>query len=117
MTHTNEAMPSFNLWTEPWIELERPDSTLTQYGVRDALLHAHEHVAIYDSSPLVVVGVHRLLTATLQDALNPQENNDLEQLWQRAHFPVEAIERFGAQYADRFDLFSPDKPFLQSADK
>jgi CRISPR system Cascade subunit CasA len=73
-------------------------------------------MAIYDLSPLVVVGIHRLLTAILQDALNPQENDDLEQLWRRGSFTADAIERFGAQYADRFELFSEDKPFLQSAD-
>jgi len=115
MTISNENSPSFNLWNEPWIGLER-DGKITQHSIRDALLNAHDYVAICDPSPLVVVGIHRLLTAILQDALNPQENDDLEQLWKEGKFPVENIARFEKQYADRFDLFSKDKPFLQSAD-
>ena len=27
MPATHEAKPSFNLWTQPWITLERPDGT------------------------------------------------------------------------------------------
>ena len=107
--------PSFNLWTEPWITLESGGSTIT-HGIRDALLNAHTLGAIYDPSPLVVVGIHRLLTAILQDALNPQENSDLEDLWKCGNFPANKIEAFGKRYADRFDLFSEDKPFLQSSD-
>jgi len=116
MTQTNENIPPFNLWTEPWITLEGPDGALSQHGIGETLLHAREYVAIYDPSPLVVVGVHRLLTAILQDTLNPQENAVLEALWERGRFPAEAIEHFRVQYADRFDLFSLDKPFYQSAD-
>lgn len=116
MTQPNEQTPSFNLWTEPWITLEKPDGALETRGIRDTLLNAHEYAAIYDPSPLVVVGIHRLLTAILQDALNPQENGDLEELWARGKFSADKIAVFGKQYADRFDLFSQDKPFLQSAD-
>ncbi len=116
MTRTNEDAPTFNLWTEPWITLEGTHGELTSHGICDALLNAHQYIAIYDPSPLVVVGIHRLLTAILQDALNPQENDDLEQLWMRGKFPADKIENFGKRYGDRFDLFSEDKPFFQSAD-
>jgi CRISPR system Cascade subunit CasA len=116
MTQTNDNVPSFNLWTEPWITLEDPRGELSQHGIRDTLVHAHEYTAIYDPSPLVVVGIHRLLTAILQDALNLQENADLEHLWADSKFPTDKIKEFGGQYADYFDLFSEDKPFLQSAD-
>lgn len=117
MTQRNDKeAPSFNLWTEPWIALENSRGELSQHGIRDALVNAHKCVAIYDPSPLVVVGIHRLLTAILQDALNPKENGDLEQLWANGRFPQDKIDGFGKQYADRFDLFSEDKPFFQSAD-
>lgn len=116
MTQPNEPIPSFNLWAEPWIVLETPDGALEMHSIRDTLLNAHEYMAIYDPSPLVVVGIHRLLVAILQDTLNPQENRDLEDLWTHGKFPADKIQTFGKQYADRFDLFSQDKPFLQSAD-
>ncbi len=116
MTQQNSEIPSFNLWNERWIPLEARDGSLTHLGIHDALVNAQEYVAIYDASPLVVVGIHRLLTAILQDALELQENEDLEQLWQRGKFPADKLEQFGKRYAERFDLFSEDRPFLQSAD-
>jgi len=115
MAQQSNDIPSFNLWTEPWITLEQNDGQLAQVSIHDALLNTKDYTAIYDSSPLVVVGIHRLLTAILQDALKPKENDDLEQFWKNG-FPADKIEGFGKKYADRFDLFSPDKPFLQSAD-
>jgi CRISPR system Cascade subunit CasA len=116
MNQIDKTIPQYNLWTEPWITLEGLNGVLAQRGIGETLLHAHEYLAIYDPSPLVVVGIHRLLTAILQDALNPQEDVELEELWERGSFPQETIDGFGQKYADRFDLFSPDKPFYQSAD-
>ncbi len=116
MMQTDTIIPSYNLWIEPWITLEDRNGVLTNHGIAETLLVAHQYLAVYDPSPLVVVGIHRLLTAILQDALNPQENAELEELWERGSFPKEAIISFGDRYADRFDLFSPDKPFYQSSD-
>lgn len=111
-----EDPPSFNLWTEPWITVERLAGGVEQLGIAAVLRDAHAYRAIYDPSPLVVVGIQRLLTAILQDALDPQTEDDLHALWRGDRLPVERINQFGERYADRFDLFSPDKPFLQSAD-
>jgi CRISPR system Cascade subunit CasA len=112
----NQTRPAFNLWSVPWITLERPDGTLAQASIEETLLCADQFRAIYDPSPLVVVGIHRLLTAVLQDALDPQQPSDLRQLWETGQFPGTQIHRFGRQYAHRFDLFSEDEPFLQSGD-
>jgi len=114
MTETEK--PCFNLWHEAWIGLEGADGGVTRQGIGSALLHAHEYRGLYDASPLVVAGVHRLLTAILQAIFQPQRTADLEGLWRRGHFPAEALEHFAAQYAHRFDLFSETQPFLQTAD-
>ena len=108
--------PTFNLWTEPWITLERADGSLERTGIGETLLRANEFRAIYDPSPLVIVGVHRLLTAILQDTLDPRKPPDLRRLWKVGRFPEAEVRAFGEQYAHRFDLFSEDAPFLQSAD-
>ena len=103
--------------SEPWITLERLTGEMEQHGIEFALLHADEFQSIYDPSPLVVVGIHRLLTAILQDALDPQDEDELRSLWQIRPFPAgqDSVD-FGERYADRFDLFSLDMPFLQSGD-
>lgn len=108
--------PSFDLWTDPWITVEQRGGNRIHLGIEQTLLGAPDLLALYDPSPLVIVGVHRLLTAILQDALNPQDEDDLAALWDSGRFPEQNIRNFGAQYAHRFDLFSQDAPFLQSAD-
>lgn len=108
--------PHFNLWTDPWITLERPDGSNERLGLADTLRRAQEFTAIYDPSPLVIAGIHRLLTVIAQDICRPQRPPDLKKLWHTEGFPADKIVAFGVQYAHRFDLFSENAPFFQSAD-
>lgn len=116
MTASPHPSPGFSLWDEPWITVETGDGELRNVGIGEALVAAHTYRGLYDPSPLVVVGIHRLLTAILQAALDPQTSTDLARLWQAQRFPSERIVDFAASFADRFDLFHADAPFLQSAD-
>ncbi|MCB0109796.1 MAG: type I-E CRISPR-associated protein Cse1/CasA, partial [Caldilineaceae bacterium] len=61
------TQPTFNLWTEPWITVETYDGGTVLTSIFDVLLNAHTYKDIYDPSPLVIVGIHRLLTAIVQD--------------------------------------------------
>lgn len=108
--------PTFNLWTEPWLTAETAAGALETVNIEALLRDAGRYRALYDPSPLVVVAVHRLLVAILQDSLKPRRKPDLLALWEADAFPPEAIVAFGRDYAHRFDLFSADAPFLQSAD-
>ena len=108
--------PTFNLWSEPWITLERSDGPPVRTGIEQALLEAHQYATIYDLSPLVVAGIHRLLVAILQASLDPRQKSDLKTLWRDGQFPAEKIKKFGEKYVARFDIFSKDQPFLQSRD-
>ncbi len=108
--------PSFNLWTEPWITVEDDSGRFRQLSLAQTLLQAHLYRALYDPSPLVVVGLQRLLVAILQAALDPQDEEELADLWVAGQFPEEAIAAFAEKYAHRFDLFSEMEPFMQSAD-
>jgi CRISPR system Cascade subunit CasA len=116
MPKLSGEIPSFNLWTEAWITLERLDGTTERCGIADALLHAHEYGAIYDPSPLVSAGIQRLLVAILQGALNPQHGADIKKVLAAGCFSQAKINAFGKEFAHRFDLFSAPEPFLQSAD-
>jgi CRISPR system Cascade subunit CasA len=113
--------PTFNLWSQPWITVEDEAGRFTDLSLEQTLLQAHRYRALYDLSPLVVVGLHRLLVAILQAALEMQFGDelieeDLVKLWRQRQFPAEAISAFGAKYAHRFDLFSEKEPFMQSVD-
>lgn len=108
--------PAFNLWSEPWITAERDGGGLVTVSIAELLGRARELRALSDPSPLVVVGIHRLLVAILQDIFRPTTEADLIALWQADGFPPEALAAFERDYAQRFDLFSEAAPFLQSAD-
>lgn len=115
MTQTNPE-PTFNLWSEAWITLERFDGPPVRAGIEQVLLEAHQYTAIYDLSPLVVASIHRLLVAILQASLDPCQKSDLKNLWRDGRFPAAKIKEFGDKYATKFDIFSKDQPFLQSGD-
>lgn len=107
---------SFNLWHEPWIRVMRPDGESETLGIGACLRQAHTLHALHDPSPLVVAGVHRLLTAILQFVYQPNDLDDLEALLEAGQFDPDRLEQFAALYAERFDLFHPTAPFLQTGD-
>ena len=111
MQNSIDSTFHFDLWKEPWIRVERKGGEIEELGIRDVLLHAHEYRALCNNNPLVVVGIHRFLTAILQFMLAPSGEEELKALWHLPQVPVEKIEEFAAQFGDRFDLFSLEKPF------
>jgi CRISPR system Cascade subunit CasA len=118
MASSTQGQPAFNLWREPWIRVEWRSGDLSHVGVEEALLKAHEIGALQCRSPLADVGVMRLLTAVLQDIIRPMVVDDLCALWRARSHGLDAarVREFGAHYAERFDLFAAEAPFLQSAD-
>lgn len=116
MTQLSQSKPSFNLWTEAWITVERPSGGLDVLNIQQTLAKAHHIRALYEPSPLIVVAIHRLLVAILQAVIRPQTMPDLSQVWRERQFSAERLQAFADQYGHRFDLFSEDTPFLQSAD-
>ena len=114
---TDERMqPHFCLWREPWIQLQRPDGAVDTLSLRETLVRAQNYESIIELSPLAVVGIHRLLVAILQDALEPRRIRDLQSLRRQAAFAPDAIQAFEQAFGARFDLFSEDAPFLQCAE-
>ena len=96
--------------------VERPSGTLDTLSLAETLQQAHQIHTLYEPSPLIVTAVHRLLVAILQDIYQPQETPDLVAIWRTGHFEPARITAFGEAYEDRFDLFSEEAPFLQTAD-
>jgi CRISPR system Cascade subunit CasA len=113
---SNLSPATFNLWPEPWITVERPSGQIHTLSIKETLLDATRIHALYDPSPLVVAGIHRLLVAILQTMYAPQNTPELLQIWHDGCFQPARVADFGERYTDRFDLFSEDTPFYQSAD-
>lgn len=110
---------TFNLLDEPWIPVVPRHGPPRDVSVREALCQAHAWQEVYDNSPLVTVAVHRLLLAILYRALPAATLEDADRQWQALWtadtLPCASLEAYFAHWHDRFDLFSTDHPFYQTA--
>jgi len=105
--------PSFNLVDEPWIPCLFADGDTDELCLYDALARAHEIREIFDSSPLVVTALHRLLLAILHRNFGPESLIDWKKLWQRGCWDEVALCGYFNRWRHRFDLFHPEWPFYQ----
>lgn len=82
-------------------------------SLRDVLVEANELREVFDPSPLVIVGIHRLLLAVLYRVFRPKSPGDWAALWKAGHFDPDALDGYGGHWSDRFDLLHPTRPFYQ----
>ncbi len=103
----------YDLLHEQWIPCERPDGSRAVVGIEEALVEAHTFAALSDESPLVTATLHRLLLAILQRVFLPRTMEDWIALWKAPAFDAGKLRGYLRTWKDRFDLFHPDRPFLQ----
>ncbi len=112
---------TYNLLDEPWIQVLDTSGEATFVSIRHAFARAGELRRIVGEVPTQEVALLRLLLAIAHRAL-PHEGDDEQareewgQWWRAGSLPVEEIEEYLAEYADRFDLIHPEAPFFQVAD-
>lgn len=108
-------MASFDLLTEPWIPAVARDGTVQEYGLLPLLSQAHNLVGVVDPAPPIQLGLYRLLIAFVMAALNIQDLEDLEKRIQGGPLDAKELSHYVNDIGrDRFDLFDPLHPFLQS---
>lgn len=110
---------AFNVLTEPWIPVICLDGSREEIGIRVCLERAHELREIRESAPIVEFGLYRLLVAFVLDVLiladrRPEYPLDLKSLIKEGRFDLHMVENYIAQCGDVFDLFHPERPFLQT---
>lgn len=117
----------FNLIDEPWIRVIRPDCTIEEVNLCDALVHAHAYCDLSGELPTQDVAILRLLLAVVHTVFTrvDEKGNDAplkgpgdalirwRSLWQLGHFPQEPIRAYLARWHERFWLFHPQRPFYQ----
>jgi CRISPR system Cascade subunit CasA len=106
-------MSRFNLIDEKWIPVRFPDGSRDELGIRDTLLRAREIETIEDTSPLVVVALHRFLLAVMYRALEGPTDIDQAKALFKTGLPVEKITVYLEKWRDRFWLFDEEYPFGQ----
>jgi len=112
--------PSFNVLSEPWIPVIRLDDSSGYLGILPCLEKAHELREIRDAAPIIEFGLYRLLVAFVLDALilanrRPKHPLDLKSLIKEGRFDTDLLNNYAQRCGDVFDLFHPERPFLQTA--
>ena len=106
----------FDVFREPWITCVSAGGDVSDYGIEGLFERAHELSEIVDPSPLVVVGVLRLLQAVLLSALEIDDEDRWLELWEAGRFDGDSMERVRECCSGRMDLFDAERPFYQSGD-
>ncbi len=105
---------TYNVVTEPWMPILTNKGEWQEMGLRDVICRAHLLHGVQDPAPTVEFGLYRLLTALVLDIFAPDNTADLTDLLDAGAFDPVAVDTYFARYADRFDLFHFQFPFLQT---
>jgi CRISPR system Cascade subunit CasA len=111
------TMPSFDLCNEPWIPV-RAGAQTTMVGLRELFLRAHEFDDLAVPVPPAASGLWRILYAIAARVTGLDSGAEDWQVrhFQRAGaggFDAAAVERYFTSYSNRFDLFHPQRPWMQ----
>jgi CRISPR system Cascade subunit CasA len=107
-------MPEFNLVDQPWIPcLLRDGGKPQELSLRDTLTGAHEIRELSDTSPLIMVSLHRLLLAILHRNFGPASFSEWKELWQHGQWDSDKLNRYFDVWKHRFNLFDKERPFYQ----
>ena len=103
----------FSLLTEPWIPLITHGGTCNFVPLWDALLHPAKWRGVGTTNPIQVLSLYRLLLAICHRGIGPGDPEDRAALLD--DWPSQQLGAYLEHWAERFDLFHPDYPFLQVA--
>lgn len=118
----------FNLQDEKWILLRKSDCSVEELSLMDALLQAHQYMALSGELPTQDISILRLLLAVLHTVFaryapdgtyspltKPADAMQRwNELWNAGKFPEKPIREYLASQHERFWLFHPDRPFYQT---
>lgn len=109
---------SFNLLHEPWIPVRTATGALAEVSILECFRQAPTLAAVTGETPSQAASTLRLLIAILYRALGdpgPRPGVAWQRWWDAGELPSREIETYLARYADRFDLFDTQRPFMQVA--
>lgn len=121
----------FNLLDEAWVRVMRPDCSMEEVSLAEALLGAHDYVDLAGEMPTQDAAVLRVLLALLFAVFSRRDAEGREaplatpkeaiarwrELWELGRFPERPLRDYFTRWHDRFWLFDDDHPFFQVPDK
>ena len=111
-------MPTFNLIKEPWVPCIAMSGKPKEYSLLEMFNKAHELKCIESDNPLNTASLYRLSLAILHRAIQgPKTPKEWYNLWKSENFIALKINEYfeRLEVKDRFDLFSEQAPFYQTA--
>ncbi len=104
---------TFNVLYEPWLPVRwRNGDPSSEIGLYDALSKAHEIVEIATDNPLETSSLNRLLAALVASVFPALSNKRFwYQTWTKGSLDTDLCDLYFKEYAERFDLLSPTRPF------
>lgn len=116
-----DACVSFNLVDKPWIRARDGDGSVCELSLLELFSEAPRLHCLANDLPTQDFAILRMLLAILQRAISPNlddEDDPAEvwgKLWDAEELPMDDIAAYLRKWHDRFDLFDPEKPFMQVA--
>lgn len=117
--------PSFDVTIAPWLIARSRDvlAAPEMLGLRDVLIRSHELSDVEIPLPpgaAVLWRILALITARIT-GLDQPPNKNPKRKWQarrsqilsKGRLDPEAVDAYFADYSERFDLFHPERPWLQ----
>lgn len=106
----------FSLVDEPWIEVRTLAGGSRMLSLREVLHDAHELKEIVGDLPTQAFALTRLVLAVLHRVVDgPADADAWEDLAELDRAPAGQVDDYLDRMQDRFDLFSPTRPFFQVA--
>jgi CRISPR system Cascade subunit CasA len=103
---------SYSLLTEAWIPV-RQSGKMQSIGLLDLFTNWEKISDVYADNPPRQIAIYRFLIVLMHSALRgPGSVVEYHQIWQDPQLG-NRIYKYLQQWAERFDLLHPDRPFLQ----
>ncbi|HEY6796924.1 MAG TPA: type I-E CRISPR-associated protein Cse1/CasA [Kineosporiaceae bacterium] len=102
--------------SRPWLRpvwLDRPGATGELVSLRDLLEQAHRIRRLVGDTPPQTIALYRLLLAIMHRVYRCAGTREWERLWSADRLPEQPLMAYLSEFADRFDLFDAERPFLQ----
>lgn len=107
---------SFDLLRQPWIDAIDHRGHPVRLGLYQLFERAHELRSLDEANPLLEAALLRLLLAmTHRIVQGPATSRDWREMYGKGRFETAAINDYFSRWEDRFDLFHPEYPFMQTA--
>lgn len=119
----------FNLISEPWIKVMKPDKSIEEIGLRQALVDSNEYLCLAGETKSQDFAILRLLLALMYtifsrydadgNEIDPTDDDyDPIEIWTEIYnakkIPSAAVDKYFEKWGDRFWLFDEKYPFMQT---